>query len=175
MAPNTQTRMKRIAISAFLFFHIVAITCWSLPFGSPLITAFDNVIRPYLVWSGLFQYWDTFAPVPKSVNSYVDAIVIYKNGHTRNWEFPRMEKLSLTDRYWEERYRKFVENLKEDTNVALWPDAGRRIARLNNSDASNPPEIVVLIRHWSNIVPYRSEPWHAQIFYEYNVKPEDLK
>lgn len=90
-----------------------------------------------------------------------------------------MEQLSLTQRYYKERYRKFAENLKEDANVALWSDAARHIARLNN-DGSSSPAIVVLVRYWSDIVPrsdgsYHPEPWHAQIFYEYNVRPEDLK
>ncbi|MBV9405129.1 MAG: hypothetical protein JO211_07275 [Acidobacteriaceae bacterium] len=170
--------IRRIAISAFLLFHILAITCWSVPLSTPLIAAMRNVIRPYLVWSGLFQSWDTFAPSPKSINSYVDAIVIYKDGRTETWKFPRMEQLSLTERYSEERYRKFVENLKEDTNAGLWPDVARHIARAHN-DASNPPQTVMLIRHWSDIVPrtdaaHESERWHIQIFYEYNVKPEDL-
>jgi hypothetical protein len=171
--------MRRILISTFLLCHIVAITCWSIPIDSPLIAACRKLIRPYMVWSGLFQSWDTFAPAPKPINSYIEGFVIYKDGRTRVWKFPRMEQLSLAERYYRERYRKFVENLKEDRNVALWTDAARRIARLNN-DASNPPVIVILLRHWSEIVPkyegvYHTEPWHAQIFYEYNVKPQDLQ
>jgi hypothetical protein len=176
---NRLTRLKYIAINAFLLFHIVAITCWAMPLDSPLLAAFKNVIRPYMLWSGLFQSWDTFAPQPKSVNSYIEAVVITHDGRTRPWKFPRMEQLSLTARYGKERYRKYVEGLKEDANLALWPDAARHIARLNN-DLSSPPEIVILIRHWSDIVPYNDaafhpEPWHTQIFYEYSVKPEDLK
>lgn len=172
-------RMKRVVISAFLLFHIIAITCWCLPLDSPLRAAFTSVIRPYFVWSGLFQSWDTFAPVPKSTNAYIEAVVIYKDGHTRNWKFPRMEQLGLTERYFKERYRKYAENLQKDANVALWPDAARHLARLNN-DVSNPPEIVMLVRYWSDIVrrddsSYQPQPVHAQIFYEYNVKPEDLK
>jgi len=88
-----------------------------------------------------------------------------------------MEQLSFSERYVKERYRKFVENLEQDRNVALWPDAARRIARLNHKDISNPPEFVILIRHWSDIVPrsYHAEPWHAVIFYEYSVKSKDLE
>lgn len=173
------TKIKQIAINAFLIFHIVAITCWAIPLQTPLIAALKNVIRPYMVWSGLLQSWDIFAPSPKALNSYIEAIVIGHDGHTENWKFPRMEQLGLVAGYSEERYRKYVENLKEDTNVALWPDAARRIARLNNN-GSSPPEIVILVRHWSDIVPHNDaahhhEPWHAQIFYEYYVKPEDLK
>jgi hypothetical protein len=170
--------MKRVAISAFLLFHLVAITCWCVPLDSPLIVACRNVIRPYFLWSGLFQSWDPFAPMPRTINSYLEAIVIYKDGAVRTWKFPRMEQLSLAERYFKERYRKYEDNLGEDANAALWPDAARYVARLNN-DTSNPPQIVMLIRHRSDIVPAngssRLEPWHAQIFYEYNVQPADLK
>jgi hypothetical protein len=171
--------MKRVAISAFLLFHLLAITCWCLPIDSPLLGACRSAIRPYFLWAGLFQSWNAFAPAPKAVNSYVEAVVIYQDGSIRNWKFPRMEQLSLTERYYRERYRKFVENLKEDSSAPLWPDAARYVARLNNN-ASTPPQIVMLIRHWSDIVPGNSpsassDAWHVQIFYEYDVKPPDLK
>lgn len=174
------SRAKRVAINIFLVFHLIAITIWSMPLNSPLTIAFRNAVRPYFLWSGLFQAWDMFAPSPKSVNSYVEAIVIYRNGRTLNWKFPRMEQLSFTERYEKERYRKYTEVLIDDSKSALWPDAARRIARINNLEAGNPPEIVILARHWSNIVPDENparqpEPWHASIFFEYNVKHDDLK
>lgn len=170
-------KLRQLAISAFLLFHICAITFWCIPIGSPLIAAVRNVVRPYLLWAGLFQSWDMFAPGPKSTNTYIEAIIVYKDGHTKNWKFPRMEQLSFSERYRKERYRKFVENLKEE-NVVLWPDAARHIAWLNN-DPANPPEFVILIRHWSDMAPhldapYHPEPWHMQILYEYKVKPADL-
>ena len=163
----------------FLLFHIVGITCWCMPIDSPLRTAFIGVIRPYFLWSGLFQSWDMFAPTPKTVNAYIEAAVIYKDGYTRNWKFPRMEQLGFAQRYYKERYRKYEESLNEDKNAALWPDAARHLARLNN-DRSNPPQIVILARYWTDIVPYddssdRPAASRGQIFYEYDVKPEDLK
>lgn len=176
---TTPSRIKRVAVSAFLFFHITAITSWCVPFDSPLRAALTSAVRPYVLWSGLFQSWDMFAPTPKSVNAHVEAIVIHKDGHVQNWTFPRMEQLSVSERYLKERYRKYVENLRQDANVALWPDAARHIARLND-DVSNPPEIVILVRYWSDIVPradlsYEPQRTHRQIFYEYKVGPEDLK
>ncbi len=181
--PNRLTQAiptaKRVAINVFLIFHLLAITCWAIPLDSPLIAACRNVIRPYFLWSGLFQSWNAFAPAPKAINSYIEAVVIYKDGRILNWKFPRMEQMPLVQRYSKERYRKFIENLKEDSNLALWPDAARYVARRNN-DPSNPPEIVMLIRHWSDIVPPghgSSAPQspHLQIFYEYKVKPQDLQ
>jgi hypothetical protein len=88
-----------------------------------------------------------------------------------------MEQLGLISRCFKERDRKFVENLQEDSHKAMWPDVARRIARTNN-DPSDAPEVVMLIRYWSNIVPaqkYRPQPDRARIFFEYEVKPEDLR
>lgn len=170
---------SKVAINAFLIFHIVAITCWCIPLNSALIVEFRNAIRPYMLWSGLFQAWDMFAPSPRSVNAHVEAAVILRDGRIRTWKFPRMEQLSLTARTYKERYRKFVENLQVDSYKALWPDVARYIARANNNPA-DPPEIVMLIRYWSDIVPpgdakYRSQPERARIFFQYNVEPGDLR
>jgi hypothetical protein len=170
---------RRIAVNAFLIFHLVAILCWSMPLGNPLVVACRNFVRPYMIWSGLFQSWDMFSPTPKTVNSYVEAIVLYKDGTTRNWAFPRMEQLSLTGRYFKERYRKYTENLKEDSNKALWPDAARFIARQNNNGPT-PENMILLVRALSDIVPrndrsYQPSPWNAHVFYGYKVKPEDLE
>lgn len=184
--PRTQTagadrfsRRKRILINTFLIFHMVAITCWCVPITTPFTVPCKDFIRPYFLWSGLFQSWDMFAPSPKTINSYVEAIVLYEDGNTRNWAFPRMEHLSLTDRYFKERYRKYVENLKEDKNAALWPDAARFIARLNNNRPI-PIRMVLLVRYWSDIVlptngAYHPASWDSHVFYGYPVKPEDLK
>lgn len=90
-----------------------------------------------------------------------------------------MEQLSLTARTYKERYRKFVENIQVDSYKALWPDIARYIARANNNPA-DPPEVVMLIRYWSDIVPttaanYHPPPERARIFFQYEVQPGDLR
>lgn len=167
------------AINAFLLFHLFAIVTWSVPINSPLITACRELIRPYMLWTGLFQSWDTFAPTPRTVNAYIQAAIITKDGRIHTYKFPRMEQLSIAERYYRERYRKFQENLPNRPNSALWPDAARHLARMYANPA-NPPDIIMLIRYWSDIPPpangrYRAGPARAQIFFEYRVQPGDLK
>ena len=174
-----RTNARRALINAFLLFHIVSVTCWCLPLTNPLLTAFRNLVRPYFLWSGLFQSWDAFSPSPKAMNSYVEAIVIYQDGSTKIWTFPRMDRISLTQRYFKERYRKYSENLKEDANSPLWPDAARFIAHLNNRGQS-PERMVLLVRYWSDLVlqkdgSYTPAPWYEHVFYGYKVQTEDLK
>jgi hypothetical protein len=170
---------RNIGINAFLIFHILAITCWCLPINSALIVECRELVRPYFLWSGLFQSWDMFSPNPKSMNSYLEALIIYKDGSTEIWTFPRMQLLDLTERYYRERYRKFEEDVTENEHAGLWPDAARYIARLHRNGPTPPATVMLLVR-WSNIVQrddgtFERTPWDAHVFYSYTVQPEDLK
>jgi hypothetical protein len=171
--------MTRLAINVFLAFHILAIALWSIPFDTPVSAPVKKLVRPYFVWAGLFQSWDMFSPSPWQLNSYVEAIVIYRDGSRKPWSFPRMEQLSLIESIPKERYRKFAEALQRDENDVLWADVARRIARLNTTP-SNPVKTVILVQKWSRIVPgadgsYQPQAWDQHILYGYGVKPEDLR
>jgi hypothetical protein len=172
-------KAKRVLINVFLGFHIVVIASWCLPLNVPPLRLVRNVVRPYFLWSGLFQSWDMFAPIPASANSYLEATIIYKDGTRKIWTFPRMEELSRTDRYIEERYRKFEENIQNSANDAIWPDVARHIARANSSP-DKPVKTIFLIQHLSPIVPaadgsYLAQPWDQHVLFGYGVRPEDLR
>lgn len=170
--------IRRAAIQSFLAFHLLTISCWCLPLTTPLAVLCRSAVRPYFLWAGLFQSWDMFSPNPKDTNSYIEAIILYEDGSTRTWAFPRMERLSLEQRRYRERYRKYVENLKEDRNAALWPDAARCVARLNDTGPYQ-VEMVLLVRYWSHLVPrpdgsFGAAPWYQQVFYAYRISPGEL-
>jgi hypothetical protein len=171
--------VQRIAISIFLVFHILAITCWCFPIEIPGVLAARRLVRPYFLWSGLFQSWDMFAPTPKSGNTYVEAQIHYKDGSEKVWTLPRMQSLGLTDKFIKERYRKFEDSLVEDANDAILPDAARHIAR-SQSAPGNPVKLVVLIYNWSSFAPdsngsFVSQPWDQHVLLGYGVRSEDLK
>lgn len=174
--------LRRAAISAFIAFHLLAISAWLFPFQSPMVEGFKNVIRPYMFWTGLFQKWDMFAPDPSKINNYVGAVVTFRDGSSHLWLFPRMETLGYTAKYFKERYRKYAnDNLRLDENAALWPDAARYIARVNNSRPSDPPATISLVRYWSFVPPpdpngiEQNGPWQQYTFYRYQVTPGDLQ
>lgn len=178
---QTPPGWKRIAISVFLLFHLAAITSWCLPINSLLIDRWKQVIRPYMLWAGLYQAWDMFAPDPVKLNSYVEAEITFDDGSTRVWSIPRMNEIGYVDRYFKERYRKFsTEYLRMDSHSALWPDAARYIARVNRNPSKR-PIAVRLIRYWSEInAPgpggvYQPGPWNHWIYFTYLVKPGDLE
>jgi hypothetical protein len=169
---------RDIAVNTFLIFHLLAIPVWCLPTNNLLMLACRDFLRPYFLWTGLFQSWDMFSPNPKSVNNYLEALIIYKDGSTVNYSFPRMQLLDFAERYYKERYRKYEEVLASDEHAALWPDAARHIARLHTSGLAA-PQTIMLINRWSNVAQrddgtFERTPWDAHIFYRYTVKPEDL-
>jgi hypothetical protein len=179
------SRAKYLAINLFLIFNLIAIICWAVPINTPLTLAARAMFRPYLLSTGLFQAWDMFAPSPKSKNLYLEAIVIYRDGSTEFFAFPRMELLSYTQRYFKERYRKYEEVLASSQFAALWPDAARYIARRytrsqGHGGAANPPQKIMLVARSSDIIPrtdggYDRGQWDVNVFYSYDVQPEDLQ
>ena len=171
-------RFKRTVISAFLLFYIVAVVSWSMPPSTLLFIDISKKLNTYMRWAGVAQFWAMFAPQPLNLNIRMEAEVTYRDGHKNIWRFPDPPSFGYFRRYFEERYRKYsADNLREDKNAAIWPDAARYIARLNN-DPGNPPVTVKLVRNWSEIAPpgsYKAEPWHQFVFFTYPVKPGDLQ
>jgi hypothetical protein len=167
----------RSAISVFILFHLVAITCWALPVNWSLVAGVREITRPYMLWTGLFQTWDMFAPNPPPTNTYVKAVVITEH-HLRVWAFPRMDQLSFGQRYQKERYRKFLENMLLEQNAPLLPDVVRHIARFYN-DPSDPPRKVMLIKFQSDITPGSSDQPEPKSkpsdLYDEYLGPEDLR
>ncbi|HEY5254741.1 MAG TPA: hypothetical protein VIJ53_08820 [Acidobacteriaceae bacterium] len=165
-------------ISIFILFNLVAILSWAIPLQVTPLPQIKEIVRPYLLWAGLFQSWDFFAPNPRPVNSYIEAVAGTRDHYTRVFNFPRMEQLNYGQRYREERYRKFAEVLCDSQYAALWPDVARHVARLLDS-STDPPQTVVLMKFESPIqygvtrIPEATPK--PQFFYEYYVGGEDLR
>ena len=133
-----------------------------------------------MLWSGLFQSWDTFAPNPIAVNSFVEAVVITQSHQQKVWAFPRMNHLGFAERYEKERYRKFAEVLPAPANAILWPGVATHIARLFDNP-SDPPEMILLIDFQAPITPWKDTSAgpipKPRLFYEYvnYAQPKDLQ
>lgn len=165
-------------ISIFILFHLIAITCWALPWNATVVTDVRELVRPYMLWTGLFQQWDMFSPNPRSVNAYCKAVVITTDRHMKVWNFPRMEELSFGQRYTKERYRKFVEDLLDQKSEGLWPDVANHVARQFNNPI-DPPDKLMLIQFQTDIKPWADESYDPAptptVFYEEYVQPGDLR
>ncbi|HEV3151436.1 MAG TPA: hypothetical protein VGY94_10800 [Acidobacteriaceae bacterium] len=179
MAEDSANRsFAHAAISVFILFHLIAITCWAVPWNVSVMRELKELIRPYMAWSGLYQSWDMFAPNPKSIDSYIKAVVFTGDRRMKVWTFPRMEELGFAERYQKERYRKFEETLPEQRYEALRPGVATHVARLFNSQV-DPPDKVVLIEFRSDIKPGADESYvpvpKPNVFYEGYIQSGDLR
>lgn len=171
-------RVPHTAVSIFILFHLIAITCWAVPVNFSAVRELREIIRPYMLWTGLYQSWDMFAPNPKSIDAYIKAVVFTQDRHMKVWTFPRMEELNFRERYPKERYRKFAEMLPDQKNEALWPGVAAHVARLFNNPI-DPPDKVVLIEFRADIKPGQDESSppvpEPNVFYEGYLEPGDLR
>ena len=175
--PPASGIVRRRVISAFILFHLIAITLWALPYDFPVIVHARDLIQPYMRWTGLFQTWDMFAPNPVPTNTTIKAVVITDH-HMHVWEYPRMDKLGFGERYRKERYRKFAENLLQDRTALLLGDVSKHIARFYN-DPDDPPEKVILLKYESEIRPWTEDgsvpAVNPSVLYEGYIDPADLR
>ncbi len=192
-------------VKAFVFFHVAAITIWSIPappdsfvkkpqfqdnsvqnFSRSLnfeIRLFDqnylksSIVRLYLLPTGFWQYWDMFAPNPANTDMWCDAIVKYRNGQEKIYQYPRIYLLPIPEKYEKERYRKYYERAHLDSYSYVWPQFAQRIAHLMDNP-KNPPVEVSLRRHWEAIAPPgKAQPKHYNsfVYFNYVVNQQTLK
>jgi len=177
--------LRKAVIHCFVFFFLLLIYCWGMPYPSLLRQQIRNTLSPVIQWSGLWQNWDMFAPTPRGLAAYVQAEVTFESGEKKMWDFPRVEKLGYLERFFKERYRKYTnDNLRLEQNDMLWPDAAKFVVYQNLQDLGNVPVRVELIRGWCEILPpvegwvqpdmqHCMGPLQSYMFFDYPV-PEHV-
>lgn len=174
---------RRAATNAFIAFHLVAVAVFVSPGRTPLLDAAARLVQPYLAFTGLWQYWDMFAPEPAYVNFRVEARVTFRDGTSTLWLFPGPEGKGPIAAYRMERLRKWRDAIRVDENEEVWPDTARWVARVFANPA-NPPAKIELIRRWEDVPAPASGDYQAIepaayaesfTFFAYDVSPEDLE
>jgi hypothetical protein len=101
---------RRLAISAFVVFHLSALIIWTIP-PCAIKERFQTGYRYYVLPLGIWQWWAIFAPDPVRENQILEAEVIDARRMIHVYEFPKIGDLS----WWEKttRYRnpKFTGNI----------------------------------------------------------------
>ena len=101
---------RRLAISAFVLFHLTATFVWVVPV-SPLKQALMPAFRPYMIPLGLWQSWWMFAPDPMRVTATLESEVIDAQGIRHLFEFPKVADLPWWQKLPRFRHPKFTCNL----------------------------------------------------------------
>lgn len=174
-APSLKSRVKRWCITLFILVHLYIMTFWGMP--PSLFRGYMTYgVQDYVIKSGLWHSWDMFSPDPLSVIFNVYAEVHFEDRTMKIWEFPRMEKLSILEKFRKERYRKWRERVRQDTFTIVWDDTARYVARLHHNP-TNPPRQIVLVREWDSIPAPRFKPgtFEMKSFQRMPKEYDDLK
>lgn len=135
-------------------------------------------VKQYMLSTGFWQYWDMFAPNPANVDFWLDTVVTYEDGTERVVPYPRMKTMSIPEKFFNERFRKFTERVNPDEFAWKWPTFAQRMALIAYTDPANPPKIVVLRRHFM-VFPHMSQPkpteYTTYAFFSHVVDQERLR
>lgn len=137
----------------------------------------DSPTRYYLYSTGFWQYWNMFSPNPANTDVWLDAVVTYQDGTQMVFEYPSMQKLNVFERYFKERFRKFVENTHGDRFSYKWPVIAQAVAYQSYQGDGNLPVMVTLRRHFKTVSPpdQRQDPEYKEYaFFNYMVDTERL-
>ncbi len=210
MAEQTEKKQGvHWGVKAWVLFHLFMVISWTLPQPPDRVVKNpkpDTVIeavrdapnylllankgfketpfRYYLNSTGFWQYWNMFSPNPANTDVWIDAEVEFADGKQMLFKYPRMQDLSLFERYFKERYRKFVENSHSDRFSFKWPAVAQSIAGQCYSGDGNLPVKVTLRRHFKEIQPLKTfsppadyvEPeYQTYSYFTYMVDTEKIK
>lgn len=143
---------------------------WKYLKGSPLMF--------YAGPTGFWQYWDMFSPNPADTDLYMEAEVEFQDGTKNRFKYPRIYEMPIPAKYVKERYRKFFENVNQDSQSFVRPSVAQRIALESASDPKNLPVRVTLIRFFDR-VEGPGEPWRPEYsevrFYVHQVDLDKLR
>lgn len=159
----------RIAISVFVLFTVFSVAVWNLP-TSDMKQKSLKVVRPYITLTSLDQNWGVFAPDPRRISIDMQARIRYADGSTATLDLPRSN--DVYGAYWDYRWRKWAEWIRQDAQNQLWKPAALWFARKAAVGGRLPIE-VVLVRRWYELLPPgpgpSRGPWQEYPFYTLTV------
>lgn len=138
----------------------------------------DSPLKVYLLSTGFWQFWDMFSPNPAFIDMYGDAVLTYSDGSRGRYQYPRMFRLSLGEKFMKERWRKFYERGGSDSYRYLWPTFAQRVALMNYDNPQNPPVMVQLHRHEMVIQPPgkpEKQDYTDELYFTYRVDQAKLR
>jgi hypothetical protein len=165
------SRAGRVAISVFVLFTVFSLVVWNLP-SSEIKRKGLRVVRPYITLTSLDQNWGVFSPDPRRISIDIVARVRSADGSEETIRVPRGN--DVYGAYWDYRWWKWAEWIRQDSQGQLWKPAALWFARKAVSEGKRPTQIV-LVRRWYDLLPPgpgpSRGPWHEVPFYTLRLIP----
>lgn len=177
------SRSHKILISCVVVFYFATVAIWNLP-TSDLKGSLMNLLRIPVSFFSVAQVWNMFGTGARPWHQFMAANITFADGSTKFYELPRMETMSLSERYRREKLRKiFVDTLPSTDYSEYWPDICVSLARAN-ADPKNEPVLITLFLKVGEIpAPDRNKiagrgelprQLHSDTLIVYRVKESDL-
>jgi hypothetical protein len=141
--------LKRLRNAALLAVLAVLIIDGS-PATSRAHQRLKGLLEPTIERAGLAQgSWKLFGPDIDHVNTWVEAIVTYSDGHVWRWRTPDWQRLGWFERLRRGRESKFADYFRMDQYSSVWPSLSRHVLTLAPPTASTVRATKIeLVRHW---------------------------
>jgi len=121
-----------------------------------------------------------FAPNPRDEDVFVSTEIYFADGTQTTSIVTKMSNFSYLERYQKERWRKFFnDNLRLDSNKAMWNATSAWFARKASAETGLTVTRVELVRHWrkSLLPPDRGNvlddrrPYARFVFHDWKANP----
>ena len=158
--------LKRLALSAFLVFHVTAVGMWTLP-CRPLNEALGGWTAYYLLPTGQWQDWGMFAPTPPADTLTLEAVARDASGLLHRHAFPRMMDRPSWRASWGYRHSKYAHNVGTPDARANREFAARYAVRaMGLSAADFPADVQLIYQVWPTPPPDSPDgepeaPWQS--------------
>ncbi len=184
----------KLVLTVGILFYLIPVLYWLFrdlpsksfvpPASSVLKGQLERVSMRCMIACGSVQCWSVFSPNVNHTIYHETAIITFKDGTSKIYEFPRMAKLSYYERFKHEKLRKiFGDCIPWPGYEPFLPSVSQYLA-LSNSNSANPPIMLFLEKnHNENPKPdpknwnYRDKlPWHTNktMTFVYGVRKNDL-
>lgn len=134
---------QRLALSAFILFHLAATMAWVIPY-SPLKEALAPKFRNYMLPLGLWQSWGMFAPDPLDCTLTLESEVADAQGMRHIHEFTKVADLPMWRKLPMFRHPKLASNLRSDEYAPQREVAARHAVRALGLGPESFPVVVSL-------------------------------
>lgn len=178
------TPLQRALVNSWIVSFLLIALLLSLSESELVSREAGRRFRGYFAPLGMKEYWRLYGPDLREYNFHTTAVIQFVDGTCKLYEFPRMDRLSVGEKFVREKERSlFAQMLPNGQNKKFYPAVCRYLARAN-ADPQNPPVKVTVIfmyietpppdpKHWI----YRDQmPFHSKriLHFVYNVVPSDL-
>jgi hypothetical protein len=166
-------RLLKPSISIFIIFNIYSLTVMAMPVSWPWKRALLAQVLPVADYLGITHYHNFYSPNPPMSDRRVDFMVVFDDGKSVYWQYPR-DKLAFFDR--PGSFHRYVQEYLwwgSAYNHAAFPYFASFIIRHLNSLEHRPTEVKFIASEIKTPPP--SEPYnlhlqmHKFTFYTYRV------